>query len=339
MWQPPPALAALCRTHLGQEPTEGVRFRHANGTLHASVRVRVGGDTYIATHRSNPRRAQMEAVVLATMSRNGAPVPRFIAFGEGWLLQEDLGTTTLARAFHAPDAAVDQLLAAALDALEAVHEVGRRTALAGRIPRTGHGRPWAKKRYEVFSRVAGVAGVPFPAAPGFEEAFLAQMSIPGPSLIKRDTRPANAAVTPGGRVRWFDWEHACRRWVADDLIWLLCDEAQPDLESGRRILLEEVARPRPEAPCPEPPAAYLSVAVQHHVAWRIGLHLQDLVDVGDRSLSECVANDWTGSVEAVRHLCAAGADWAAMAPQTAPLAHWYAAIATAELPVGPAGGR
>jgi len=49
--------------------------------------------------------------------------------------------------------------------LEEIHEVGRRTRLAARMPRTGHGRPWAEKRLRVFSRVAGIAGVPFvPAA-------------------------------------------------------------------------------------------------------------------------------------------------------------------------------
>ncbi|MBW1878439.1 MAG: hypothetical protein JRJ84_08765 [Deltaproteobacteria bacterium] len=169
----------------------------------------------------------------------------------------------------------------------------------------------------------------------FENAFLELMSIPGPSLIKRDTRPTNASVDAEGQVRWFDWEHACRRWIADDLIWLLCDETLPDLALGQRILLEQVARPRPEAPCPEPASAYLSVAVQHHIAWRVGLHLQDLRDGGDRTLSDCIANDWTGSVEAVRHLCAAGAAWATLEPHTVPLADWYRSIAGSTLPVGP----
>ncbi|MBW2254310.1 MAG: hypothetical protein JRI25_06890, partial [Deltaproteobacteria bacterium] len=106
MWQPPPALLTLCRSHLGHEPTEVVRFRRANDSLHASIRVRVGANTFIATHRSDPRRGGMEAIVLAAMYRGGAPVPRPIAYGEGWLLQEDLGTTTLARALNAPGAPV-----------------------------------------------------------------------------------------------------------------------------------------------------------------------------------------------------------------------------------------
>jgi hypothetical protein len=335
MWQPPPALLALCRTHLGQEPTEVVRFHRANGSLHSSIRLWVGDDTFIATHRSDPRRGGMEAVVLAAMYLGGAPVPRPIAYGEGWLLQEDLGTTTLARTLNEPGAPLGELVGTALGSLEQVHEVGRHSEVAPRIPQTGHGRSWAAKRLRVFSRVAETVGIPFPGTAAFEEAFLELMSIPGPSLIKRDTRPTNASVDPEGQVRWFDWEHTCRRWIADDLIWLLCDETLPDLELGRRVLLEQVARPRPEAPCPQPVSAYLSVAVQHHIAWRVGLHLQDLRDGGDRSLADCIANDWTGSTDAVRHLCAAGAEWAAIEPHTAPLADWYRSIAESALPVGP----
>lgn len=317
-----PTLARLCRVHLGREPDDVQVFQRADGSRHGSMRLTVGGESIIATHRSDPRRGQLEAMVLQALHDGGAPVPRVLAFEDGWLLQEDVGRTTLAQALWAPDADRIGLLEAALDSLERAVEVGR--ALGIPAPQQSYGAAWARRRLHVIRQIGDDLGLPL-NVPEFEAAFVRLLQIPGHAFIKQDARPANAAVTDRGVV-WFDWEHACRRWPADDLVWLLCDEAQPDPLLAGRLLATRVAA-HPDA-CPTPPRDYLAVAAVHHVAWRIGLHVRDLRKVGDHPFDLTIARDWTGSSEVVRHLAHAGALWARIRPVTEPLVGWFRAIET-----------
>jgi len=315
------ALVDLCRAHLGREPEVIRVFRRANGSRHGSVRIVVRGETFIATHRTDPRRGRFEAAVLRALHDGGAPVPRPLAFEGGWLLQEDVGEVTLAQALWAPDARPSALLEHALQSLTRAVEVGRRLALPA--PRQNHGVAWAMKRLDAVRQVGDDLGVPF-SAPDFEHALVRLFAVPGDAFVKRDTRPANAAMTASGIV-WFDWEHACRRWPADDLVWLLCDEAQPDpLVAGR--LLAAWATDDPRA-CPEPARDYLAVSAVHHAAWRIGLHVRDLREVGDHPFGPTIARGWTGSSQVIRHLARAGALWATISPTTEALVGWFRAIA------------
>jgi hypothetical protein len=314
----PAALAALCRRHLGEEPESISPFLGRDGHARASMRLSVGAGSYIATRRAAPRRTQLEAVTLRVLTAGGAPVPRCIAFEEGWLLQEDLGTRTLAQALATATAPTD-LLKQAITALGQVHRVGQASPLRARLPAGGQGPEWARRRLDRLVQL----GIPTP--PDFKATFLHLLSTPGTAFIKRDARPANAALAPDGTVRWFDWEHVCRRWPVDDLVWLLCDETVPDPAAARALLLDWVAQTPGCAP--EPAAHYLAVATVHHYAWRIGLHLEALGTHGETSWERCVSQDWTGSSEALRRLGRAGAQAAEAWPLTAPLSPWFTQVA------------
>ncbi len=127
--------ARLCRDRLGREVLGCVR---AGWPGSPAVRVHLEDAPVIVTRRAHPERTRFEADVLTELAAAGAPVPNVLAFDGEYLIQQDLGPTTLNDAFAKPsDLVWIDRLDQALTSLRQIHAAGRETTLARRMPNIG----------------------------------------------------------------------------------------------------------------------------------------------------------------------------------------------------------
>ncbi len=310
-----PELVALCRRILGREPAQVERFRQGpGGAERGTVRVVVGGRSVYATRRQNPEVTEREARILRDLKAQGAPVPRVLAFEDGWLLVESAGDERLAQSLARLSAREGTtLLRRAIDALEVIHRAGQIAQLDRVVPQYAHGPETARHLLHTLEAIGTLQGVELPEFDGPGVAAL--LARPGDAFIKWDARAANAAAGPDGAVRWFDWQHANRRHRADDLVWLLCDEFVPEeLDPAER--LASLARAW------EGDATRAVVQGCAHV----GVRLRGILTGGpglDASFEACLAEDWLGSRASALRLCRRGAALAREAEIVRPLVDWY----------------
>lgn len=212
--------AAVCAALLGEQPD---RVTFPAGRSRRSARVHLPDRTVIVTARRNPARAAHECHILRALGAAGAPVPAVLAWRDGWLIQEDVGSTRLThRLLQGTSAEIALALDAALDALARCQAAGRQAGLSNGRALLGMTAEWRAGLVATPERLGVATGI---AAPSFDAARLAErIRPPSVTFIKWDARPGNAILRDDGRVFWFDWEHAGLRAPLDDLVWLLGDE-------------------------------------------------------------------------------------------------------------------
>ena len=59
------------------------------------------------------------------------------------------------------------------------------------------------------------------------EAAYERVAVAGTQFVKWDCRSGNAAIDNKDKLRWFDFEYAGLRHGAEDIAWLIGDEAWP----------------------------------------------------------------------------------------------------------------
>ena len=137
------AVANACRLLLDAEPVE---IERPGGGRRRSVRIRLESGPVIVTRRSSRNRGRLELEMLRRLRPLGAGVPGVLAFDDGWLVQEDLGTHRLSHALaRANGSEAEAWLAAALDSLAAIHRAGRGLDLASRVARIGARSEWRQR--------------------------------------------------------------------------------------------------------------------------------------------------------------------------------------------------
>ncbi|MHC5010262.1 MAG: RIO1 family regulatory kinase/ATPase domain-containing protein [Planctomycetota bacterium] len=315
-------LDALCLRVLGRAPERVETFTTGpSSERRGTRRLQVAGRTVHATRRLTPTVAEKEARVLRALDARGAPVPRFLAFEDGWLLQESAGDVRLSETLNAVEPGeAGGLLREAVESLAFIQAAGREAGLAEVVPAFATGEDTARKLLENLHAIGTLRRIPLPT---FDEERVAEhLGAPGPDFIKWDARPANAAVGRDGVVRWFDWQHANRRHASDDLVWLLLDETVPEKVAAADLLVELAPdwKATPDRVC--------AVGVAH-----VGMRLQGILKDESRmalAWADCLANDWLGSRESARRLCRRGADLSRHSIATAPLAAWFTRLASAD---------
>lgn len=313
-----PTLAALCQEVLGGAP-ERIETLHAGpgGRARGTCRVHVGGTVFYATRRANSEVTEKEARILASLGERGAPTSRLLAYRDGWLVQTSVGAERLAQTLSAcTPSEASRLLRAALKSLQEVHIAGRAAGLGASIPAFAHGPKTAERLLQTLAAVGTLCQRDLPPYDCTRLAGLVAM--PGGDFIKWDARPGNAAVDEDGIVRWFDWQHANRRHVADDLVWLLCDEFVPAASDPATLLLETADAWQADLD------RVLALAVCH-----VGLRLYGILSDANRlatSWEACLENDWLGSRESAQRLCERGASMAGLSELTKPLADWFGVL-------------
>jgi Phosphotransferase enzyme family len=317
------AAAKLCRDRLGREVLGCAR---AGWPGSPAVRVIMEDAPVIVTRRSHPDRTRFEADVVTELAEAGAPVPRILGFDGEFLIQQDLGPTTLIDAFARPGETVwIDRLDQALASLRLIHAAGRETSLCRRMPRIGVNTDWIDNLISAPTRIGRRLGSPAPRldAPRLVDLLLS----PNQAFIKWDTRPANAALCDTGAVAWFDWQNCGRRDPLDDIAWLMGDERLPDQPETEASLilrhLDRLAGPDYRGD----PVKYLMAFGALHMCVRILV----LLNARESSQWRQTAFGWPedrsdGLRDALPRTCRRAARWAANSLLTEPLAAWLFAL-------------
>ena len=123
-----------------------IRAKYPTGTRTRSIRLYLeGGRSVIATRRSTPARAALEARVLQELRSQGVLVPKVLAFDGRLLFQEDLGNKRLSTALRsASQAEGEKLLDSALTSLTEVHATAREAGLERFVVTLGEREDWRR---------------------------------------------------------------------------------------------------------------------------------------------------------------------------------------------------
>jgi hypothetical protein len=124
-----------------------------------------------------------EPDVLTELAAAGAPVPKILAFDGEFLIQQDLGLTTLNDAFATPHELVwVDHLDHALTSLRQIHAAGRETTLDARMPGIGVNAGWIENLLSAPIRVGDRLSSP---APRLDTARLGTLLLsPNQTFIK-----------------------------------------------------------------------------------------------------------------------------------------------------------
>ncbi|MFQ5626534.1 MAG: aminoglycoside phosphotransferase family protein [Methyloligellaceae bacterium] len=303
-----------------------LRTDQPGGRSRKSVRVYLEDGCVIATQRRNANRAALEALVLRELHARGAPVPKILAFKDGWLIQENLGDRRLSTALaDVGKEEGEKHLEAALSSLLEIHQAGRAAGLETRIVTIGQKPEWLTKLLYMPERLGNHVDLPPPPLP--LEPLRSCLAVTEPHFIKWDARPGNAIMRKDGHIAWFDWEHCGCRNALDDVAWLLADEYAPDWPDAEERL---IARYLPEIAAREAPDAaieYLKIFGTIHSCVRLALIFSKKGSGGWWDEEYCLAGDKAGVTKAAaQRLCARAARWSENSPLTQDLVPWFKEI-------------
>lgn len=195
------------------------------GEGRSSFRLKIDGETVIATLRPNFRRTHLEAHVLGELERFGDDQPRCLGVLDDIMFQSDVGSKRLnvEIAEVAPSARLD-LAHDAVAAIFRIQSAARKTDLHSMMPHLGTNDEWVINFVDSISFLRGLGGI----SDKFDgEAACERVAVAGTQFVKWDCRSGNAAMDDAGKLRWFDFEYAGLRHGAEDIAWLIGDEAWP----------------------------------------------------------------------------------------------------------------
>lgn len=282
-----------------------------------------GGESVIATRRSNLDRARLEVRILKALNAHSAPAPRLLGTNHSRILiQEEIKGERLSLALRdADETTCHELMRATLRSLAAVHRAATTENLEAVVTALGDQDDWIQgllERPYILGKKLGVR------APKLDtNALVRRLRIVEPQFIKWDSRPGNALVNPDGEVRWFDWEHAGKRNRMDDVAWILGDEFIPDFPDVEKELLDTL-EPEFAGPMIDTDARdYLMAYGTFHMIIRLGLILKHM-DGKWWDLDYCIDKDKIGvTLLCAQRLCFRGARWSSQCALTEELTPWF----------------
>ena len=316
--------AVTCRELLGAAP-EAIEY--PGGKSRDSVRAIFGDHSLILTWREDPRRAELEALVLRTLNEADAPAPRLVARSDQWLVQQDLGGERLPEFLDSASSSdMADAVARSLAALAAAQQAGRDAGLHKHLIVLGEKPGWFTKLLARPAEIGELLGVHAPALD--EEALSQFLRVREPAFVKWDARPGNVIRRPDGGCYLIDWEHAGCRNPLDDVVWLLADEYAPDLGPLEESLFSTVASEFAPGWSTEEALDYLYTYGVMHGCVRLHYCLREGLESGWRSRQDCVARDSVGAVkEFVLRQCERGQRWSARSSLLSPMVGWFSELA------------
>ena len=311
----------LCAELLNTE-VDDIEF--PGGSSRDSIRVKIGAQGLIVTHRQSYQRARLESAALRILNQCNAPVPHLIAYRDNYLIQQDVGNQRLSQSMKAGSGEeVLALLDAALKSLAAIHDVGKDNEALKSFVELGHKPQWLDKFVRSAERLGEQLDLPAPSLQ--YDKLMTMLTVVQPSFIKWDARPGNAVVRDNGSVFWIDWEHCGRRHPLDDVAWLLTDEYTPfsaDRESHHiGKILPAFAHGHSQ------PHEYLRVFGTFHSCIRLAMILRFQARDGWWDYDKCLRLDSVGVVqELAMRVAHRGAEWAQHSALTKVLVPWFDAL-------------
>ncbi len=296
------------------------------GDGRSSCRLHFRSRTVIATLRPNFRRAHLEAFVLNRIAAHCDDTPKNLGICGDIIFQSDVGEHRLnVEIFKANNGKRLDLAADAVRKMFRVQNAGRAAGLGSELPHLGANVDWIDNFTHAIDAL-----VPLPSGRSQEvdKSLLADcIRQPAGQFVKWDCRSGNAALDNDGRLRWFDFEYAGVRHGAEDLAWLIGDEAWPVAPDT----MEEIVRAEFDLSTGHNLDAYLDYLAPYvtlHCVQRLKLILKEARKRGWLSKTKVRKYDDAGvHPEFAAHLCRVGAYFAARKPLTAPIGRDFEDVA------------
>lgn len=308
-------IVAAARAHFGQDVA---RVSAPGGENRSSFRLHLTDRTVIATLRPNFRRTHLEAHVLTELNQHCSDLPECLGVVGDILFQSDVGKRRLnveiARAD--PPAQLD-LAAEAVSAIFRIHAAARQTGLNEIMPHLGSNRDWVLNFVDAVDFLDGLGG-------GIPDRFdriaaYARIDAPARQFVKWDCRSGNAAIGRDGKLRWFDFEYAGLRHGAEDLAWLIGDEAWPLAPEQMVDVVIDAFDSSCGIPLPDY-LDYLSVYLTFHAVQRLKLISKEAKKRGWLSKERIRRYDDAGvHPEFAAQICRVGVYFSDQSELTAPL--------------------
>lgn len=191
-----------------------------------SLRARIPGGTLIVTRRDVPHELKREAHMLHKLWKVGAPVPRFVAISDDFLIEEDLGgrclTSLLATVDNVRRA---HLMEAAFAGLYQIKSVARRARFRKPPPVFQSNPDWLNLFVSSPLLLSDFLEIEPP--PLSYSAVLKALEARTARFVKWGASPCSAHVCEEGSVSWFDWRTAGLGAGYEDIGFLISDENWP----------------------------------------------------------------------------------------------------------------
>ncbi|MGY3438665.1 MULTISPECIES: hypothetical protein [unclassified Marinovum] len=289
------------------------------GEGRASWRFEMESRPVIVTMRPNFRRTHIEAMALRKIGQFNSDIPQCLGVVGEVMFQSDVGARRLNQeiALIAPDQRLD-MAQEAVAAIFRIQAAARQAGLNETMPHLGVNREWISNFTEAI-----ISLEPFSAGrcASVDKIALAEaIARPATQFVKWDCRSGNAAIGEDDRLRWFDFEYSGVRHGAEDLAWLLGDEAWPIAPDA----MEQIIIANFDAACGhdlEGYLDYLAVYVTLHCVQRLKLIVKEAHKRGWLSKARVRKYDDAGvHPEFAAQICRVGAYFGARMPLTVPLA-------------------
>ncbi|MEM7299914.1 MAG: hypothetical protein AAF468_02430 [Pseudomonadota bacterium] len=285
------------------------RVAFPGGAHRSAFIVDIADGLYVIAQRENANDAQLEGIVLKTLSPTGH-VPEFVAHRGAWLIQQCVPGQRLPILIDEAVTSEQRLTLAtqALDALATICEAAHSASLQHRTPRLGVRPGWLQDRIMLPGSVSRRLDI---APPEIDPREIHKvMDVKHRHFIKWDSRPGNA-LFQDGRMVWFDWEDAGRRHAIDDLVCFFADEwLQLDIDDEDRLIDHMLERFAPNQK-PDSAMHYFHVAGLVQIGFRLQLAVKYWSresEWWDRQM--CLSGDKVGvTPEEVTRLVRRGLRW------------------------------
>lgn len=318
-------LALKCEKLIGARITA---MQYPGGNSRDSVRlVLKRGAPVFASQRSRTAKADIERLILKTISSKGALVPKLLGTdGKRLLIQEDIPGHRLSQAMHRQSRSViHHHLDNALDSLAQIHSVGSDNGLDLKLRKIGSSDEWLTGLFGRPDVLGKFLNIP---APKLDSRPLKELlAIRRPRFVKWDSRPGNAIVKNDQQVFWIDWEHCGTRNRLDDMVWLLGDEFIPHRPDVEKRLLETHLPVYADDLSIDEARQYFYTLGVFHLVIRMGLIYKYKKNGRWWNYDRCLAGDKAGVTRKnMLRICKRGRRWAQYSNHVQALSIWFKQI-------------
>lgn len=301
-----------------------IRIDAPGGESRSSFRLHLKDRSVIGTLRPNFRRTHLEAYVLDQLGQHSDDVPHCLGVVGDVMFQSDVGAQRLnvEVAKAGPETRVD-LAAKAVSGIFRIHAAARKTTLHEMMPHLGNNHDWVQNFVGAIDFLQNLGG-------GISDKFdrtaaMEQIATPPRQFLKWDCRSGNAAIDSSGKLRWFDFEYAGLRHGAEDVAWLIGDEAWPIRPQDMVDVVIDAFDPDYGIPLDEY-LEYLSVYLTFHAVQRLKLISKENDKRGWLSKDRIREYDDAGvHPEFAAQICRVGAYFSGQSKLTAPLSRNFMA--------------
>jgi len=202
------------------------RISAPGGKKRGSYRVYFADKSIIVTTRKTVAQTNYEALILKELYKFTHASPELLGQDNELMFQSDVGAKRLGQHIYKLDNTEQERIAKkAVAAIFDIHQAARKTTLDTYLHHMGGTKEWVHSF--VFAIDTLAKQLKLDPIRYDMNALCEFIGTPAVQFIKWDCRAGNAAITPAGQVKWFDFEFAGLRHGAEDFAWLIADETWP----------------------------------------------------------------------------------------------------------------